>query len=292
MVSTQKEEKSQAMFRAWLKYRPVLIFRLSYNTSEAQPQPLKAWNALLAAEYLSMMKPDKQQGTRTEERQALRSEMLSFLGNNLRDLDVQISDNLDVSTEGCLWHGIPFTHLQQEHFEQILWELSEINFRFEFQALDRRGRRGTWYEQDMDADISLMACVPDASFAVPSLTIANHGIASSSQKERAHYIFTIGHVMSRWSWVKSASWIMKTKTKLRWSLDELELLEIEIASQYTQSFHDCFRRAAILPRRLSEAAMKALPSVGEKHLPQQAPVLENVSVIFINIQAAKQHAIR
>ena len=90
----------------------------------------------------------------------------------------------------------------------------------------------------------------------------------------------------------SGSWIMKIRTKLRWSPDELQQLEKEITSQYTQSFHDCFRRAAVLPRRLSEAAVNALPSVGGRHIPQLAPVLENVSIIFINTRAAKEHVFR
>ena len=94
MVSTQKEEKSRAMFASWLKYRPILIFRLSFSTSQAQPQQAKAWNALLAAEYLSIMSADKQ-GARTEARQALRREILAFLGNDLCDSELQFSDNLE-----------------------------------------------------------------------------------------------------------------------------------------------------------------------------------------------------
>lgn len=171
--------------------------------------------------------------------------------------------------------------LRPENFEQILWELSEINFRFEFQALDRRGRRGTPYEQDINVDADLMACVPDGSFSTPSLITANHGIASSSPRERAHYLFAMARVMSKWSSANPTGWIVKTK-KLQWSADELEGLEKEIASLYTQSFHDCFRRAAILPRRLSVDAVNACLLIGKEHTPQLAPYLENCPTIIIN----------
>ena len=138
MVSTQTKEKSQAMFRSWLKYRATLIFRLSSHTSEVQPKHSKAWNALLAAEYLSQFKSDLDPGSQAKAREELRKEMLSFLGNSIGgETDVQLSDNINLGTTGCSWHGISFANLRPPHFEQILWELSEINFRFEFQALDR-----------------------------------------------------------------------------------------------------------------------------------------------------------
>jgi hypothetical protein len=286
MVSTQTKDKSMAMFRSWLKYRPVLIFRLSSPSSQAQPKHGKAWNALLAAEYLSKSQKDSQPGARTKAREELCLEMLSFLSNNVGgDSDVQFAGDIDPSTEGCAWHGIPFEDLRPEHFEQILWELSEVNFRFEFQALDCRARRGTAYEHDTNSDTALMACVPDGSFVAPSLSIANHGIASGSPRERAHYLFAMARVMSKWKWTTSEGWIKKTG-QLQWSANELEELEKEIASVYTQSFYDCFRRAAILPRRLTEAAMKARPQVGQEHQPQMAPYLENRPTIIINLQSA------
>ena len=282
MVSTQSKEKSDAMFRSWLKYRPILIFRLSSQTSEVPPNHARAWNALLAAEYLEQHKKDRDPGSQTKAREELRKDMLTFLGNNIGgSTDVDLSEHLEVSTAGCTWHGLPFDSLRPEYFEQILWELSEINFRFEFQALDRRGRRGTPHERDGNTHASLMACVPDGAFSTPSLVTANHGLASSSQRERAHYLFAMARVMSKWSWTNPASWIAKTN-QLHWSADELEELEKEIASVYTQSFYDCFRRAAVLPRRLSIDAMNACPLVGKQHVPQLSPYLENRPTVIIN----------
>jgi hypothetical protein len=287
MVSTQKLEKSMAMFRSWLKYRPALILRLCFPTSEALPKHSRAWNALLAAEYLSQTKPVHEPAARGKEREELRKEMLSFLGNSVGgESDVELSDALDVSTAGCSWHGIPFHNLRPEHFEQILWELAEINFRFEFRALDRRGRHGTPHQDDPDTDTALMACVPDGSFAVPSLITANHGIASSSQRERSHYLFAMARAMSKWSWVNPQGWIAKTNDKLQWSPHELDALEKEIASTYTQGFYNCFRRAAVLPRYLSEGAMNACPTPGREHIPLKAPFLENKPTIVINSHSA------
>lgn len=285
MVSTKVAEKSMAMFRSWLKYRPILILRISSRSSLAQPKHGVAWSALLAAEYAEHTAKDKSPGVSAKERQRLREEMLSFMSNNIgSNAEVQLADTVDLSTAGCSWHGIPFDELGQQHFEQILWELAEINFRFEFQALDRRARIHAPHEHLPGADIDLMACVPNHSFAIPALETANHGIASLSSQERAHYLLAVARVMSKWRWVDKNGWIVKVD-KLRWSLAEIEGLEKEIAVFYTQTFYDCFRRAPVIPRRLSESACAARPLVGREHDIPVAPLIDNNATIILNTES-------
>ena len=85
-----------------------------------------------------------------------------------------------------------------------------------------------------------MNCFPDASLAVPSLLVANHGIASSSARERAHYLFAMCQNMARWRQVNPKGLIVKIH-KMKWSVEELDELEKEVAAFYTQSFYNCFR---------------------------------------------------
>ncbi len=282
MVSTQTTEKSKRMFRSWLVYRPVLVFRLAFQGSKAQPKHGRAWNALLAAEYLYNLGKDSMHAAqRARRREELQKEMASFLSNNVdAGSDVQIASNIDMNMKP-LWHGVPFEDLEPVHFEQMLWELSEINFRYEFQALDVRCRRGTPHEYDHNIQESLMACFPDGAFSVPSLLIANHGIASENRQERAHYLFAMARVMSKWRNVNPCGLIAKTG-KLKWSPHELAALEEEIARFYTQTFHDCFRRAAVLPRRLSQPAVNACPLIGRKYVPRFDPVLDEEPTTIIN----------
>lgn len=61
--------------------------------------------------------------------------MLSFLSNTVGDDGIHVDPNLDLSTQSASWQGIPFAELQDAHYEQILWELAELNFCFELQAL-------------------------------------------------------------------------------------------------------------------------------------------------------------
>ena len=112
----------------------------------------------------------------------------------------------------------------------------------------------------------LSKCFPNVSLIVPSLLVANHGIASSSAWERAHYFFAMCWIMVRWRQVNPRGLIIKIH-KMKWSIKELDELEKEVAAFYTQSFYNCFRWAAVLPHRLSESAAQACPLVGHKHIP-------------------------
>ena len=281
MVSTQSTEKSMAMFRSWLKFRPILIYGIAFLRSKAQPQHNKSWNALLVAEYLSKMTDSV--GGRSKQREEVKESMLSFLKETADE--IRLSESPSDEILESTWHGLHFEQLKPEHFEQILWELSELNFRYEFQALDVRSRIGTPYEEE-EAHTAIMSCFPDLSFSVPSLLTANHGIASDSQRERAHYLLAMARVMSKWRWADQNGWIALVG-KVKWSADELEKLEKEIAALYTQSFYQCFRRAAVLPRRLSEAAVKACPIPGQ-HSPQMAPTVKNNPTFIVNLNPVQR----
>ena len=130
-----------------------------------------------------------------------------------------------------------------------------------------------------------MACFPDSSFTVPCLHTANHGLASISHRERAHYLFAMARVMSRWKWVDPCGWIAKVD-KLKWTVTELANLEKEIATFYTQTFHNCFRRAPVIPRRLSKeaVALSATMYNGAEHTPIYAPHIENDATVVLNAQ--------
>ena len=280
-VSTQTREKSMAMFRAWLVFRSICLLRISLKSSLAQPRHGKAWSALLTWEFAERGGADKPPRNRAQKRTKMREEMVSLMKNCVQiDNDLQMVQDIIFDSSHASWQGTPFDALEDKHFEQILWELHEINFRFEFQALDRRARIDTPFENSHNADIQLMACFPEHSFAIPPLCHANHGIASTSMRERAHYLFTMARVMKRWKWILKDGYI--SKNQLRWSYDEIDSLEQEIASTYTQLFFDCFRRAPVTPHRLSDRA------AGDVDLNRSlaiifAPHIENASYIVNSV---------
>ena len=287
MVSTQKEQKSVAMFRSWLKYRPILLYRLCCPNSTAQPKHNPAWSAVLTPEFVatnSRAKPNAVEG----KKQRLRKEMLTLMSNTIgADFDVGIQDSIDLSTLGCAWYGISFEQLKPVHFEQILWELNQINFYFEIQALDRRARYGTPYESSSDAHHLILACLPNHLLTVPSFLAANHGLASFAYEKRAYHLFAMARVMNRWSdTVIPRDSIIRKTDQLKWTVDELDALETDIARNYCQAFHDCFQRPPIIPRRLSEeAVLAAQPYLSGQFTPRIVPSLADDAAVFINVLA-------
>jgi hypothetical protein len=125
----------------------------------------------------------------------------------------------------------------------------------------------------------IAACFPD-SLLVADFNSANRGIASSNLRELAHFLFAIARVMKSWRSVDPHGWIARWN-QLKWTEQELHLLEEEVAIVYTQSFYNHFRRAAILPRRLSDAARAAWADSPPPSTPILAPVLEAQGTLVI-----------
>ena len=239
----------------------------------------KVWTILLTAKLAIDTARDH---TKAGKKQKELADTLKLMMGNMveQDTETEFVADMMIQTERASWQNIAYDALNDNHLEQILWELHEINFRFEFQALDRRARMNTPFETLSDSDVALMACFPEMSFTVPTTHTANHGIASLSNRERAHYLFAMARVMSNWKSVNQNGWIAKT-SKLHWSPEEIDELEAEIASMYTQSFYNSFRRPPVLPHRLSEAAEKSIPGF-KTHSPIFAPIIINNPSIIIN----------
>ena len=200
-----------------------------------------------------------------------------------QDTGIEFVADMVIDTERASWQDLAYDALNDKHLEQILWELHEVNFRFEFQVLDRCARMDTPFESATDSNIALMECFLEMSFAAPATHTANHGIASYSQQERAHYLFAMARVMNKWKWVSQKGWIAKAH-QLSWLPAEIDELEVEIACVYTQSFYNSFRRPPVLPHRLSDNAEKSISSF-KIHHPILAPTIVNKPSTIINTAA-------
>lgn len=69
--------------------------------------------------------------------------------------------------------------------------------------------------------------------------------------------------------------------KLQWDPEELEALE---GSTYCQLFHDCFRRAPVIFRRLSDDAVAALPFSQRTHEAKLSPHTTNKPTVVLNVR--------
>ena len=169
-----------------------------------------------------------------------------------------------VSADGQLeWNGKTLKTPNDLECEEILWELAELNFRFELQALDARA---TTTEDRSDHQRLVAACFPYSKtgatmLLVADLGAANHSLASQNWEEKAPYLQALRKLMATWRGEIPS--IIQTK-KYRWSKQEVEELENGMADFYVCSFYNYFHRAPVVPRGLShQASLHRIPTSPE-----------------------------
>lgn len=126
-VSNQDQRKE--WFQSWLRYWSALIYQMTDGQSTVHTMSNMSWKVLLGLDYLQqhgMNKADTQNGK-------LRDSMEKYLQCCLDAEGVTVDDSPQGSVS---WHGKAFDTLSNANFKEILWELAELNFCFEFLALD------------------------------------------------------------------------------------------------------------------------------------------------------------
>ncbi|KAJ7339174.1 hypothetical protein DFH08DRAFT_812567 [Mycena albidolilacea] len=149
-------------------------------------------------------------------------------------------------------------------FKQIIWDIAEVNFRFEFLALDRRatGRH---------RPSLVKMCFSGGMILSIPIEMSKQGLASPDIVECHRYYTRMANVMSSWR-VQTrcptaiAHMEARNAEARQWSEEEMLDLEWAVARYYTQSFFELFGRAAVLPMRLEHdfVDIPAVKNITEK----------------------------
>ncbi|KAF9456928.1 hypothetical protein BDZ94DRAFT_1314660 [Collybia nuda] len=153
-----------------------------------------------------------------------------FLQSCLDVEGVELGDP-DSSRLPVSWNGKVFEDLGNDDFEEIIWELAELNFHFELLALDSCATtESAASHQDLVAK-----CFPrtslGASLLVADLSSANQGLAGASWDNRGDYVLALRKLMSSWCG------------------EVPPIIKMEKVFCY-------FRRAPIIPQRLSHVVSR------------------------------------
>ena len=123
--------------------------------------------------------------------------MAKFLAGCLDAADNAPGDESE--SNSVSWNGIDFDALEDHHFEEVLWELAELNFRFELAALDGR-MSGSMVS---DRNHLVVTCFPDAaetgSLLIVKLECANQGLGSSDWQQKSRYLLALKSLMMGWT---------------------------------------------------------------------------------------------
>jgi hypothetical protein len=231
LFASTNDSRRAKFFATWNAIRPACVFRVFSTESLAPPLSSQQWRDFLFDGLLSLSKASKLV-SRREEAKAIFASALDELDI---DLHPPTSDHFPT---------VPVADAQK-----ILWELTELNFRFEFLALDKRASSSRRDEDERQAMV--LKC-----FNVPSLVVAdpqsaNTGLQSHDWREQLPFLLAMRALMRDWDGPKPTPLIQPDlASQDMYSKEEAQRLEDSIARFYSQSFFCFFGRAATVPTRL------------------------------------------
>ena len=226
-VRTQTIERQDTYFRSWLKYRSTLIYRVSSKDFTKTPMPGSIWRDLLTYEYSQQKLTDNIKVMKSNKLRAL---AVDFLQNCLQVEDVAL---IGLEKGRVVWNGKVCKTLTDAEHEEILWELSELNFRYELMALDSRATTS----KDADRRELISACFPrctSRSLLMADLGTANLGLADGNWENRALFLHALKRLMMKWRGDIPPIILVEI---FKWTLQDLE---DAITLFYVRSFYNYF----------------------------------------------------
>ena len=202
----------------WLKNRAAFLVRPQLG---GEPIAVKQWRMLL---NLNSMK--KCTDTRTSATREVVEKLLEMVLEDTMTPEEGTDRRLE-------WNGTEWTEESAANaalVKEVLWELSELNFRYELSALDVRqtGR------ERLTEILAAVGNEQDSIFRV-SVPKVDTGLISTDLDIRSKRHRSLYELMSAWKNRVPAT----------------EPLENTVASLYCQTFFDTFGRPPILPRGLT-----------------------------------------
>jgi len=210
------------------------------------PYPLRGqqWRDLLSLPVTTTLAPAQSTSatptamTKTAKQRQLMKDMLHACLSTDPDLAMNPE-----SSEKAIWRGqavrpeeVPPTLIAR----QILWELSELNFRYELHVLD--GHLHDESPSETARDVLIARCFPGNSMLLVDVENSDRGLASKDWKERRPYLLALRDIMKTWP-----GWNFKGQVDPE-SEQSMIALETIVAGLYTQKFFDTFGRAPSVPR--------------------------------------------
>jgi hypothetical protein len=229
---------------SWLRVRDIWIMRVEKEPSLAMSSQL--WRTFLSIDNAVPEEGETKAAHRRQEA------LDTVLPNSVTYPGVKRRGDL---TGPIVWQGreYPSGVLPPENIvREILWELYELNFIFELQALDRRACRDLDLSDAMqlfDRQTEISRCFHSSSFRHVSIPSANVGLADDNFDNRFQFVTGLAFVMNSWKGDKPEVLVGDLYDK-QLTPDGTVECEKVAAKYYCQQFFNYFGRAAQVPHRL------------------------------------------
>ncbi|KAL0062777.1 hypothetical protein AAF712_010350 [Marasmius tenuissimus] len=247
MILYPPREKRERLLRNWLRFRDVLIFCTCMKPCLASSAwSAKQWRIFLGTTDDHVAKSGTPMAQQRETVQELLGQCLEFYGLSLRKNDSHF----------FTWNGERYEIGQLSEtrlVKEIVWELFELNFRFELYALDRAlhqiGHASYGVGDNTTFNPEVQSCFPTGVVAPTEVSLENasHGLAAAKLRDREQYFRQLCHVMKQWPGGAYADRFLSKRT---FSDNEVEEMEGWATRFYCQEFYNKFGRPPILPHRI------------------------------------------
>lgn len=222
-------------FATWQNAKTICLFRVFGASSAAVPLSPQEWRDFLIGNLNGSFKGEAN-------REAQRK-IRAIFENCLAELSMDFDSFTPTNT-------VP-PPVAPSEAQKVLWELSELNFRFELLALDKRASRVTDDNEAQDRQDMIRKCFPTSSL-FPELPDATKGLASVTWKDRLPTLLRLRALMRDWNGTKPTAILLGDLESLDlYHEDDVQVLENAVARFYTQTFFNYFGRAAVIPTKLS-----------------------------------------
>lgn len=225
LVSSPDESRRQLYLHHYTMIHDALLYRLGDTSDSRRALSSQEWRDVLAG------KVHAQGSGKSATRSAAINEIL---GPALRACGMHQYYDFPADPK-----TIPA--ITKNRAREIVWEVAESGFRFEFLSLDRQASR-------MSRPDECRECFAGGMLMGMPIGMSKQGLAAGSPSERLPYLLRIARLMR--DWPRPPASITEARHREEWSDDQCRGLEAAVATYYTQTFYNFFSRAAIIPMRL------------------------------------------
>ncbi|KAJ7688139.1 hypothetical protein B0H17DRAFT_1203147 [Mycena rosella] len=230
LASPEDEARRRMLYHHYRLMRDALMFRLADRSQPHELLTTQQWRDILQGKVIKQGKA----GTRAQVRSASLEELLSPA---FSACGIDALEEFPVPPE-----AIPPMHVHTT--KELLWELAEINFRYEFLALDARA-------SGLDRPGECRKCFAGDGLIAIDFRESQRGLAAISAMDRLPYLLYMAELMRSWSVpCQRPHQIESSKGRTDWDDHAVRSVERGLAQYYTQSFYELFGRAAVVPMRL------------------------------------------
>ncbi|KAJ6497203.1 hypothetical protein C8R47DRAFT_1212738 [Mycena vitilis] len=233
LASPDDEPRRRMLYHHYRLLRDALMFRLADTSVRPALLTTQQWRDIMQGKVTAQGKA----GTRAQARSASLEELLrpAFTACGISET---ASEEFPVSPD-----AVP--PLMVQSTKELLWELAEINFRYEFLALDARA-------SGLQRPDECRRCFAGDALIGIDIRESQRGLAAPDSMDRLPYLLGMARLMRDWRVpCDKPHGITGTQTRMDWDPPLVRLLEQAVARYYVQSFYELFGRAAVVPMRLN-----------------------------------------